>query len=199
MNLRTKIIGGLMGLAALAGVAATLAHAATLRTQINHAIVSTYTGTNDFGSPSFQLQASAQPVIQLSTGTGSNQANAIFADQRTLSASATEGLDLYGSLTDPLGGTLNFATIKAIKICAASANTNNVNFGPGIGNTATAFPGPMQSNNTSYSSVRPGGCALHVAPQTGWTVTNATQDILPIGNSGGSTSVTYDIVILGTQ
>lgn len=198
MNLRNRILGAVLSLAALVG-AGLFAHAATLRTQINHAIVSTYTGTNDFGSPSFQLQASAQPVIQLSTGTGSNQANAIFADQRTLSASSTEGLDLYGSLADPFGTTLNFATIKAIKICASSANTNNVNFGPGIGNTATAFSGPMQNNSSSYSAVRPGGCALHVAPQTGWTVTNSTGDILAVGNSSSGSSVTYDIVIVGTQ
>ncbi len=197
MTMRNRILGVALGLAALVG-AGLLAHAATLRTQINHAIVATYTGTNDFGSPSFQLQASAQPVIQLATGTGSNQANALFADQRTLSASATENLDLFGVLPDPFGATLSFATIKAIKICAAAANTNNVNFGPGLTLSGIAFVGPF-SAATAYQGVKPGGCALLVAPQTGWTVTQTTGDMLSVGNSGGSTTVTYDIVVLGTQ
>ncbi len=198
MNLRNRILAGFAGLALLAVTAATVALAATLRMTVSTAIVGSYIGTADLGSQTFQLNAGNQSPIILGNGTGSNQANVLFADQRTLAASATENLDLYGSLTDPFGTTLNFATIKAIRICALSTNTNNVNFGPGIAPGSSAFIGSFASY-TNYSTVRPGGCAVQVAPQTGWTVTNSTGDNLGLGNSGGSTGVTFDITILGTQ
>lgn len=197
MNLRTRLLGLALGCAAIIGAVA-LAHAATLRTTINTSVAASYAGSADLGSATYTLQAGSQSPIILGSGTGSNQANAIFTDQRTLSASTTEELDLYGSLTDPLGGTLNFATIKMIKVCPASANTNNVNVGPGMSNGGTAFTGPW-SASTAYSAVRPGGCMVHVAPQTGWTVTNTTGDKLGLGNSSSGTSVTYDIMIVGTQ
>jgi hypothetical protein len=47
--------------------------------------------------------------------------------------------------------------------------------------------------------VQPGGVFLWVAPTTGVTVTAATGDILNIDNSSSGTSVTYDVVIIGTS
>ncbi len=177
-------------------VAVLMAQAATaLRTNINHALVMTYTGTNDFGSPSFQLDAGNQAALLLGNGTASGQANALFADQRTIGASSSENLDLAGVLVDPLGATLTFTTIKAIKIKAADANTNNVLVGGAASNT---FVGPF-SDATDIVAVKPGGIFMWVAPQTGATVTASTGDILKIANSGGTTGVTYDIFIIGTQ
>jgi hypothetical protein len=189
-KLRVAVLG-----AVIAALAVGLVQAASLRATVHHEVVSTYTGSNDLGSPSFALTAGAQQAVTLANGTGSGQANALFADQRTLSASATEQLDLYGSLTDPLGGTLNFATIKVIKVCAASANTNNVNVGGAASNT---FTGPFSAASAKVG-VRPGGCTMFVAPQTGWTVTDSSGDKLEFGNSSSGTTVTYDIVIVGTQ
>lgn len=172
-----------------------IAYAASMRATVHTEVVATYTGSNDLGTPSFALTAGAQPTITLANGTGNNQANALFTDTRVLAASATEQLDLYGSLTDPLGGTLNFATIKVIKVCAAAGNTNNVNVGGAASNT---FTGPFSASSAKVG-VRPGGCSVFVAPQTGWTVTNSTGDLLELGNSSSGSSVQYDIVILGTQ
>ena len=182
-------------LAIVAGLAAGAAFAATLQATISTRIVATYRGTNDLGSPLFELSGTLQPSISLSSGTGSNQANLMFADTRTLSASGTENLDLAGSLADPLGTTLTFATVKAIRVCAAAANTNNVVVGGAGSNT---FTGPF-ADATDKIAVRPGGCFLWVAPGTGATVTASTGDILLVANSGGSTSVTYDIIIIGTS
>ncbi len=193
MKMNSRIASVLFGALVLAG-GMLFAYGATLRTTVNHAVTASYAGSNDLGSPAFNLSANAQAAIVLATGTGSNQANAIFADQRTLSASATEDLDLFGSLTDPLGATLSFATVKVIKVCAAAANTNNVNIGGGTGN----FNGPF-IDQTDKLAVKPGGCFLWAAPGTGATVTNTSGDKLEFANSGASTAVTYDLIIVGTQ
>ena len=51
---------------------------------------------------------------------------------------------------------------------------------------------------TDKISVRPGGAFILIAPDaTGYAVTAATGDLLKIANSAGTTSVTYDIIIIG--
>ena len=46
--------------------------------------------------------------------------------------------------------------------------------------------------------MQPGGTLLLVAPNAaGYAVTAGTGDLLKVANSGGSTGVTYDIVIVG--
>jgi hypothetical protein len=180
---------------ALAAALVSAVQAANLRATVRTDITGNYTGSNDFGTPSFSLSAFGQAPITFANGTGSGQANAVFSDQRALSASATEQLDLFGSLTDPLGGTLNFATVKIMKVCGNAANTNDVLVGGAASNT---FVGPFNAASQKIA-VRPGGCAMFVAPQTGWTVTNTTGDKLEIGNGGAGTSITYDVFIGGTQ
>ncbi len=183
-------------IAALAGMLVTSAIvAATLTATINTNIVANYRGSNDLGAPSFSLTQSLQPAIQLGTGTGSGQADLMFSDTRTLSASATENIDLAGSLTDAFGTTITFVTIKVVKICAATANTNNVVVG---GAASNGFLG-MFDDATDKIRVKPQGCFVWVAPKTGATVTASTGDILLIANSAGGTGVTYDIIIIGTS
>lgn len=160
---------------------------------ISALIAALLTGQNDLGVVSFKT--SDQQLIRLQPGTGSYQADKLFSDQRTLAASATENIDLAGALTDPFGAALTFAKVKAIYIRAAAGNTNDVVVG-GVG--SNAFIGPFGAN-THTVAVKPGGVLLMVAPDSGWTVTAATGDLLKILNGGGSTSVTYDIIIIGTS
>jgi hypothetical protein len=48
--------------------------------------------------------------------------------------------------------------------------------------------------------VKPGGMLVMTAPDaTGLAVTAGTGDKLKLANSAGSTSVTYDVIILGTE
>jgi hypothetical protein len=129
-------------------------------------------------------------------GTGANNVNNIFSDQRTLAASATEDLDLAGSLTDAFGNTITFTKIKALLVVAASGNTNDVVVG---GAGANGFDSWVSATGDSVL-VKPGGCLLIVAPDaTGYAVTAGTGDLLTITNSAGSTSVTYDVVIAGVE
>ncbi|UUU21716.1 hypothetical protein [Streptomyces sp. DSM 40750] len=136
-----------------------------------------------------------ESIIDLASGVGANQADKIFADTRTLAASATEDLDLAGVLSDPLGAALTFARIKAVLVKAAAGNTNSVQV------TRPAANGvPLFIAAGDGLAVRPGGLFLWVAPDaTGVAVTAGTGDLLTLTNSAGSTSVTYDVVIIGAS
>lgn len=133
--------------------------------------------------------------IDLESGTGLGAADMQWSDRRTLAASATEDLDLAGSLTGPLGTTLTFARVKAVLIKAASGNTNDVQVTRPASNGAPLFLAAGDG-----LAVKPGGLFLWVAPNAaGVAVTGATGDLLTLTNSAGSTSVTYDVVILGAS
>ncbi|MDQ5917570.1 MAG: hypothetical protein QG660_681, partial [Pseudomonadota bacterium] len=62
----------------------------------------TYTKSNDLSAVQAEFNALSKTEITLTPGTSSGNADLIFMDTRTLAASATENLDLAGSLVDPL-------------------------------------------------------------------------------------------------
>lgn len=155
-------------------------------------IAASLTNLNDVGIARHSLPFN--PTFSLTNGTGANQANAGFADIRTLSASGTENLDLSGSLLDAFGNTLAFTKIKAMVVLAASGNTNDVLIG---GAGSNGFITPF-ADATDVARVKPGGLLVMVAPDAnGLAVTAGTGDILKVTNSAGSTSVTYTIILIG--
>lgn len=164
-----------------------------LSTDLNVRLAGTLTSALDLSTPTDALVKALHLV--LTSGTGANQADMMWHDTRTLAASATEDLDLAGSLTGPLGGTLTFARIKMVLVTAASANTNNVNV------TRPAANGvPLFLAASDGIAVRPGGGFLWAATDsTGVAVTAGTADLLTFTNSAGSTSVTYDVVFIGAS
>lgn len=127
------------------------------------------------------------------TGTGANQANQVFHDQRTLTSSATENLDLAASLVNAFGSTITFTKVKAVFFYAASANTNSVQV------TREGTNGvPIFMAAGDGIALTPGAWVCACWPDaTGVAVTAATGDLLTITNSAGSTSVTYDVIIIG--
>lgn len=132
----------------------------------------------------------------LATGTATNQADLIFSDNRTITASGTDALDLAGSLVDALGVTLSFARVKGLIVVAAAANVNDVVIGGAASNTFINWVGDA----TDKIKVKPGGVFCLFAPgATGYPVTAATGDQLLIANSSSGTSVTYDVVIIGAS
>jgi hypothetical protein len=145
----------------------------------------------DVGAAGYSI--SERQTVSLSNGTGASQATHVWADTRTLAASATENLDLAGGLTDAFGATLTFTAIKAIRIRPASANTNNVVVG---GAASNAFP--LFGDATDTIALKPGGLLMIVDPSAaGYAVTAGTGDILKIANSAAGTAVTYTIEIIG--
>ncbi|MFF3398247.1 hypothetical protein ACFYW6_07010 [Streptomyces sp. NPDC002659] len=153
-----------------------------------------YTKTADLETPSAEL--SWRRTVHLDTGTAAGKADLRFTDTRTLAASATEDLDLAGSLLDAFGAALTFVRVKGIFISAAAANTNNVVIG------AAANPWIGLLNATGTITLRPGasvGATSGVADATCMAVTAGTGDLLKVLNSAGGTSVSYDIVIIGAS
>lgn len=135
--------------------------------------------------------------IDFASGTGAGQADKLWTDTRTLTASSTEDLDLAGVLLDPFGATITFAKIKALLIRAAAGNTNNVVVG---GASATQWSTLLGTTGTVI--LRPGAVLLVAAGSadaTGYTVTAATGDLFKVANSSSGSSVTYDIAIVGTS
>ncbi|MFI1942056.1 hypothetical protein ACH44C_33600 [Streptomyces purpureus] len=135
--------------------------------------------------------------VHLESGTGAGKADRVFHDQRTLAASATETLDLAGVLTDVYGAAITFARVKFIAISAASGNTNNVIVGA---NASNDWVGLLNAAGTI--TLRPGASFAAMsgsADATGMAVTAGTGDLIKVANSAGSTSVTYDVVIVGVS
>ncbi|MGH8968165.1 MAG: hypothetical protein ACRDXB_22960 [Actinomycetes bacterium] len=136
-------------------------------------------------------------AVQLSDGTAAGQADRVFHDRRTLAASASEDLDLAGSLVDAFGQTVEFARIKGLYVRAASANVNNVVLGNAA---ATAWAALLGATGTL--TLRPGagvGVVAGEADATAYAVGAGTADLLKVANSGAGTSVTYDVVIVGAS
>lgn len=128
----------------------------------------------------------------LANGTGANQASQHWHDQR--STSGNDDLDISGVLTNVFGTSIVFTKIKALIVKAAVANGNDVIVGGGASNQfATPF-----GSATDKVKVKPGGLLVLVAPDVnGYAVTAGTGDILRVASGGGS--VTYDIVLIGTD
>lgn len=127
-------------------------------------------------------------------GTGLNKAQKRWSDTRTLAASASENLDLYGSLTDAFGVVINFIRIKGLYVAADPTNTNDVLVGGAAANQFTNWV----SDVTDIVRVKPGGFFLTVAPDAvAFAVTSGTGDQLKVANAGAGTPVNYDIILIG--
>ena len=167
----------------------------TLSTKLAVGLAAELTSALDLASTESRIDKGWQ--LNLATGTAANQADVLWHDERTLTASATEDLDLAGSLTGLLGGTVTFAKVKLLLVHALAANTNDVVIGAAATN---AYVGPFGAA-THTIKVPPGGIHVSYAPGTAGlgAVTTSTADLLKVANGGGSTPVTYQIFIVGTS
>lgn len=164
-----------------------------LTSRVSLELVASLTGTADFGAPSSRPSFARQ--IDLTSGTGANQADQVWTDQRTVAASGSENLDLTGSLTDALGGSITLARVKVLYIAASAANTNSVVVG-----AAASNPWATLLSGTGTLTLRPGAVFLVAVPEaTAYAVTAGTGDLLKVANSGAGTSVTYDIAVIGAS
>lgn len=165
---------------------------------VNLSIAGTQTFSRDLSSISISSPESLTHSVTLVAGSsGALAVDRMFFDQRNLSASATEDLDLVGTtLTDLSGTAMAFAKIKAIGFKALSTNTNNVVIGAAASNAWTGL-----LNSTGTITLRPGAAfvlAVGATDATGYSTTASTGDLLKVANSGGTTGVDYQIAILGT-
>jgi hypothetical protein len=132
-------------------------------------------------------------------GTGADQADKLWHDQRTVNAASHDDLDLT-ALTNSIFGTsvsISFAKVKAILIVNTSTVSGDILRMGGAG-AGQAFAAPFNGSATAEVEVGADSCLMLVNKKDGWTVTPATGDILRVANPGGS-AVTYKIAIVGTS
>lgn len=152
------------------------------------------TATPDLGDAAANL--AVKLAVSLANGTGAAQFDKVWGDERTLAASATEDLDLAGTaLLDTYGTAVAFTKVTLLAVIADPGNTNNVVVGAAAANAWTGM-----LNSTGTITLRPGGFAfigVGAADLSGHTVTAGTGDLLKVANSGGTTGVTYKILVFG--
>lgn len=145
------------------------------------------------------LDTATDPLLytltnNLSNGTATGNASQLWHDQRSLNASATEDLDLAGGVTNAFGVTVTFVKVKIVIVKASSGNTNDVQV------TRKATTGiPLFMADGDGIALGPGEFFVYGSPTTGKTITDTTDDTLTFTNSAGGTSVTYDIILVGTD
>jgi len=134
----------------------------------------------------------------LADGTGDDQVDKIWHDQRVLGAATNDDLDLT-ALTNTLFGstiTINFAKVKSVLIVNTSTTSGDE---LRVGAAASdPFTPPFNGGATSVVEVGADSALLLSSNKDGWTVTGGSSDVLRIANPGGN-SITYNIVIVGTS
>ncbi len=150
-------------------------------------------------SKALDLDTPIDPLVYpllytMSNGTATGNVSQMWHDTRTLIASATEDLDFAGGLTNAFGVALTFVRIKFVLVVASSGNTNDVQ----VQRIATTGL-PLFMADGDGIALGPGELFLYFSPTTGKAVTATTDDTLTITNSAGSTSVTYTIIVVGTD
>jgi len=160
-----------------------------LATSVALTIDARHTATHDFGSRVLPLLR--QLSLAWASGTGADQADLVFGDQRSL-ATTNEALDLSGVLTDAFGASLLFARIKLLYV-KHTGTTGTLTIGGAAANGWITWV----SDPTDKVVLQPGGVLLLIAPAaTAYAVTAGTADQLKID---ASAAITYDIVLIGAS
>jgi hypothetical protein len=164
----------------------------SLTAKLTMALIAELTSEQDLATGRAPL--SWAETFSLTDGSGTNEANRIFHDERTIAASSNDDIDLAGVLIDIFGATLTLARVKVMIVKSDIGNANTLAVGAAASNT---WVGPF-GGATHTTVVRPGGLHVSVAPDaTGWPVTAGTGDQLRIANGGAGSSVTYKIGLIG--
>jgi hypothetical protein len=116
--------------------------ATSLSATVKAAVSASYSNALEFGSVVQSLQYNV--ANSFADGTGADQAQKLWTDQRTLGVSATEDLDLSGGVVDVFGTSLAFTKVKALVIKAAAGNTNDVVVGGAASNGLDTFAGYVE-------------------------------------------------------
>ena len=167
----------------------------TLTVELLARLKATQTGGNDFGNQNFKPEM--QKLLQLTDGVAANNADILFVDERAVNASSNDDIDLYGSLSDAYGATINAAEIVAIFIINAprsgSANSSDLTIGVG----SNPFVGFLGGTTPTIGPLKPGAFVMIGAGDAAGigTVTNSSADILRVANGSGATA-NYQIAIV---
>lgn len=160
----------------------------TLTTVANLRVQTTLTNPLDLVTASAPQMF--QYLLEMTSGVGLNQADAVWSERRTVNASTTDSLDLNGALETAVGVAFTPARIKGL-ICRNRGAQN-------IALTRPAANGvPWLTAAGDSIIIVPGGINIWLAPTAaGIAVAAGTGDLIDIVNGAGA-AVDYDIVIIG--
>lgn len=129
-------------------------------------------------------------------GTGANQADRMFADQRTLADGASETLDCVGLLSPFFGATaIAMVKLKLCLIVAATTNTTNLTVSRGASNGVLLFT----AVSSGVAALKPGMPFLWAdTSAAAVAVTTGTGDLITVTNSAGAAAI-YDVFLLGAS
>ena len=164
--------------------------ATSLSVTLTFKIAHDYTNALDLSTPKDDFDLTLSDT--LSNGTGNDQVDVVWHDQRTL-ATTSENLDLAGSLTSAFGSTVTFAKVKGI--CIKNMSTTTTQIVTVGGAAATQFINWVGDSSDTVK-VGPDGILFLWSPMDGYAVTAGTGDLLKIATSA---NITYDIWIIGTS
>lgn len=130
-------------------------------------------------------------------GTGSNQADQFFYDERTLAGGANEDIDLKALPAMPWSApsAINMAEIRAIWIRVTDAQPDALEVKPGAANGFLGF----LKDASDILVIHQGGEMRLTNPIDGLMPVGASTKVLNFLNSHGSTALNYHILVVGTS
>jgi len=132
--------------------------------------------------------------VTLDNGTGANQADTVFHDNRTLADGADETLDLHdGTLTDAFGDAITIDEMKLIYVKNNSSDASLL-----VGGAAATQMG-LFADVTDILTLPPGGEFLFTAPGSAGVDISTNADLKIAHNGTGTSSLTYDIIVIGVD
>jgi hypothetical protein len=131
--------------------------------------------------------------VQWTYGTGANQVNVMWHDQRTLADEGTETINVYdgGTEKDAFGNLLTMTALKFLYIKNNSADASLRILG------GTSADIGICVSNTDIIIIPPGGELLWTCPTAAGIVTTTNKNLKLLHDGTGSSSLTYDIVLMG--
>ncbi len=165
-----------------------------IEAKVNGESSKTWTGLAPASSP-----IAFGKVINLVDGVLANQADVIYLKERTIAASATDAIDVSGTLNDPSGSNVVMAKLVGIIVFNEPVDDTVPNLGNlVIGGGSNPLVGPFGNVNDVTGPLRAGGVYMMINPSLAGmgVVTPATGDLLNIVCSADGPA-TYQVCIIG--
>lgn len=168
---------------------------ATTLTQLRLDLILRTVYRNDLDLSLPQQDHTQSDQIRWTDGDAADKAEIVYMDSDSVAASGTDAYDLAGGLADAFGNTLTFTKLKAIYVRNKSTTAGDV-----LRVTRPTNGVPFLTTAGDAAELGPGGILCLVNPSAaGWTVTAATGDLIHIIEAGGANTVSYDIILVGTD
>lgn len=153
------------------------------------------TSESSFGNPVYA--PNIESVIELSTGTGADQADLVWMQELTLYSGDHVDIELVGALRDTFGSAIDMAQIVALFVINAPREGYPNRTSLTIGGGERAVTGFFGGENGTLGPIRPGSFVMlgSKAPEGYGTVTAGKSDTLRITNNAGMTNTCQICII----